>query len=101
MTPGEYLRKRREAAEVSLEDATAAVPNISSIEAGQDAMKIDQVRRLTNLFDFNDHVLLGLAAGYGERVCRECACSWSDPCDPPCSWIDDDLCSACEEVVPA
>lgn len=30
-----------------------------------------------------------------ERRCRVCACTEDDACDPPCSWVEDDLCSAC------
>ena len=28
-------------------------------------------------------------------VCRKCGCSWFQPCDPPCSWVEPDLCSSC------
>lgn len=29
------------------------------------------------------------------RVCRVCKCSHTDPCDPPCGWAEEDLCTAC------
>ena len=29
-------------------------------------------------------------------VCRECGCSHNDSCDPPCSWVERDLCSNCQ-----
>ena len=34
-------------------------------------------------------------------VCRVCGCSWFDPCDPPCSWVEPDLCSACVDSISA
>lgn len=27
-------------------------------------------------------------------ACRVCGCGDEDACDPPCSWVEDDLCSA-------
>jgi len=32
----------------------------------------------------------------GEAVCRVCGCSEQDACEGGCSWVEDDLCSACE-----
>jgi hypothetical protein len=32
---------------------------------------------------------------YCPGVCRECGCSDEAPCDGGCSWVEDDLCSAC------
>lgn len=29
------------------------------------------------------------------RSCRRCGCSDDRACDPPCSWVDVDLCSGC------
>jgi len=31
----------------------------------------------------------------GERVCRVCGCSDLEPCLGGCSWVQEDLCSAC------
>lgn len=28
-----------------------------------------------------------------EHCCKECGCSDEDACDPPCSWVTDDVCS--------
>jgi hypothetical protein len=33
--------------------------------------------------------------------CRVCGCTEIDACDPPCSWIEEDLCSGCAEAVHA
>lgn len=30
-----------------------------------------------------------------ERACRECGCTELAACDPPCHWVEPDLCSAC------
>ena len=27
--------------------------------------------------------------------CRVCGCTEREACDPPCRWIEDDLCSVC------
>ena len=38
------------------------------------------------------------------RLCRICACSEADPClghRGACSWVDEDLCSACFTYEPA
>lgn len=31
--------------------------------------------------------------------CRVCGCTEREPCNPPCSWIDVDLCSGCADAV--
>ena len=40
-----------------------------------------------------------LPLGYG-KICRGCGCSQDDACKPSCSWVEDDLCSACGGVEP-
>jgi hypothetical protein len=30
-----------------------------------------------------------------EASCRECGCTEDEACDGGCSWVEDDLCSAC------
>jgi hypothetical protein len=30
--------------------------------------------------------------------CRVCGCTERDACDPPCEWVEDDLCSGCAEA---
>lgn len=34
---------------------------------------------------------------YGIRTCRECGCTEEYGCDGGCSWVEDDLCSACQD----
>lgn len=31
--------------------------------------------------------------------CRVCGCTEREPCNPPCSWKESDLCSSCDEAV--
>lgn len=31
----------------------------------------------------------------GLTRCRVCRCTEREPCDPPCSWFEEDLCSLC------
>lgn len=33
-------------------------------------------------------------------ACRVCGCTWNNPCPDGCSWVEDDLCSACAEGGP-
>lgn len=32
-----------------------------------------------------------------KRVCRVCGCTQVQACNPPCYWVEPDLCSACTE----
>lgn len=126
MTPGAYLRKRREAAGLSLDQVAgqlAALPwalvrpsaqEIASLaarlavaEADQDNLTVPQAELLRNAFRFDIYVYQTLLwARYGDRntplpqLCRHCACSWCDPClhhGSPCQWVARDLCSACAD----
>jgi hypothetical protein len=36
-------------------------------------------------------------AGVEERHCRVCGCTEDNACEGGCSWVEDDLCSACAE----
>ena len=116
MTPGTYLRKRREAADVTPEDVARMVaavieqpgPWLSEIENDDRAPSATSVGMLIGTFDFDRHVLDRLidlhyfAADLPEpRLCRTCACSQWDPCvtdlrgSGSCHWVAEDLCSAC------
>lgn len=119
MSPGTYLRKRREAAGLSVDDVAAMLAcdphypeherrdHLKLLEADAQpasALTIASLRsafqfdggvldRLSDLFYFND----GLPE---PRLCRECGCSQFDPCiadqSGPCAWAAEDLCTACE-----
>lgn len=118
MTPGTYLRLRREAAGMTT-DAVApfvitdpSVPTrtraewIESIEAGAHRVPYAYVIAIEPAFSFDPAVLDALVmveAGdlaTAPQVCRRCACSELDPCvdeetHDTCAWADWDLCTAC------
>lgn len=93
MTPGTYLRKRREAAgvtgegigfavdEVEVDGATITLEHLIGYEAAG--------------VSFDRDILIDLVAGEPAQVCRVCGCSWHDPCDQACDWAEHDLCTAC------
>jgi len=119
MSPGIYLSKRRVAAGLSLEDVAGAVsahPAIHAqdrldwlkrIEEGVVEVTLDVARALLPVFPFNVVILGRLVALKGPhpeaiqppRLCQICACSELNPCvgknGRGCSWVDEDICSAC------
>lgn len=124
MSPGTYLRKRREAAGLELEDlalmldsdpavsARSRAELLASIERDAAPVTEDLMRavlRLGDAFRLDPLVwvrLIDLAAGDEAtlpRLCQSCACSEFDPCiaerdghHVACHWVADGLCSACE-----
>jgi len=38
------------------------------------------------------------AADLAQRACKACGCTENNACWPPCWWVADDLCSACQPV---
>lgn len=105
LSPGAYLRKRREAAGIELEDlalmldsdpavsALSRAELLASVERGETPVTEDLVRAVLRLMDnlrsgFRlDPVvwvrLIGMAAGDDiapPRLCAGCACSELDPC---------------------
>lgn len=118
MTPGLYLRTRREAAGLSLDDVAeriATVPRwaqhlrrgwLEQIEGDKMPAIFNTIVVLSQVVQFDLGVLVALTAEDGEppRLCRVCACSEEDPCvghAGPCFWVDVDLCSACLAYEPA
>ena len=111
MTPGAYLRMRREAAGVSLVEIAAGFSTQPRLAEHLRAELIELVERdvqppsfatvelLIAFFDFDRAVLIGLIAGAEPQLCRVCACSEGDPCvtehGETCSWDAPDLCTAC------
>ncbi|MGN6122976.1 MAG: helix-turn-helix domain-containing protein [Sphingomonas oligoaromativorans] len=111
---GDYLRLRREAAGLSVEDVVMLiVPDESrwplcamytvAIELGYATPSASEVQGLREAFRFDPYVLRQLIAGTtpAPAICRRCGCSDLDPCDDethgPCAWATDDrdLCSSC------
>lgn len=108
MTPGTYLRKRREHARLGLRQAAATLATLpwairpvgtrdlarlairlASAEDDTAHFSVAQVQLLRNVFAFDVEIYCQLvdlhAAGPGSdlpipQVCRHCACSWHDAC---------------------
>lgn len=103
ITPGVYLRKRREAVGWSLEPAQARLTGLScslaDIEADRVALTIHDANVIGNFLDVDHDVLADLVAGRPVRLCRICACSEFNPCGSPgdgyCFWAEFDCCSSC------
>ena len=38
---------------------------------------------------------------YGQVKCRVCGCTDRHPCNPPCNWVEEGLCSTCLEAARA
>ena len=122
MTPGAYLKHRRTAAGLDLHDVVAALATeprlaeharaswIERIEADLVPMSFNTIVAFRRAFRFDLDVLAQLAAIAMHspieppRLCRICACSEDDPClghRGACSWVEQDLCSACFTHEPA
>lgn len=114
MKPGEYLRRRRVAASMSIADVAQAVATeprlahhlriewIDLIERDVMPARFDTIVALATIIPFDMRVLVALTdadpARTGPQLCKVCACSEWDPCggDTPCRWTTSDLCSACD-----
>jgi hypothetical protein len=114
-TAGMYLRKRREAAGLSIDEIALAItrqPPAKDHASAYVARELDAAERevsilppglLVNLrmtFPFDPEIYGFLVANVPTpAICRVCACSWHDPCThldgTPCAWAEPDLCTAC------
>lgn len=129
MSPGSYLRKRREAAGLELEDlalmldsdpavsARSRAELLASVERDAAPVTEDLMRavlRLGDAFRIDPLVwirLIDLAAGEEigwPKLCSCCGCSEFDPCvhevgghQVACHWVADGLCSRCATSVDA
>lgn len=125
ISPGTYLRKRREAAGLSSPDVAAMIVTeprlpehdliywLDRIEADVVPATFRTITCLRCCFSFDLDVLAKLVAiqlarpgaqpDDPPRLCRVCACSERDACGPDrtkqsaCSWAAADLCSACAD----
>lgn len=119
-SPGSYLKVRRTAQLLSLQDVAARIPTsphvpehdriawLERIEADVVPASANTIEALHRAFRFDRSVLAALAAiARGERdpqhtprLCRICACSWRLPCTcggEACAWVEgEDLCTACK-----
>lgn len=114
MTPGTYLRLRREAAELSITDVARLISpssrwtqfNIAIIdllEADLHLPTLGFIERLRGGFAFDRYIYRQLLCKLQPtpEICLACGCSGLDPCDDelhgPCAWATPahDMCTAC------
>ena len=125
MTPGTYLRLRREAAGLSIEDLALRIDTDVKVSArsraelldlietdtaviGADVVKALQDLRALGAFAFDRHVLWQLIAIHAgaeipaPEICNGCGCSWNDACADLaaggfCGWAtrENDWCTVC------
>lgn len=121
MSPGTYLRLRREAAELTIADVAEKIGTlpfriplpdrsdwIARIEADTQPLDPPSITALGHAYSFDFGVLEWLIDLHVHkadlphpRLCRVCACSEWDPCIADltcagsCHWVGEDLCSAC------
>ena len=118
MSPGTYLRKRREAAGLTLADVAAALATeprwseidrlawLTAIERDVSPLALLDGSALMRVFPFDQTVLTHLQLGPPGletprfMLCQECACSAFDACrgdGPACHWAAPGLCSRCAD----
>jgi len=118
ITPGDYLRKRRIAAGLSLVDVAqvfATVPRwpetervdwLIRLEGDVEPLTVRTVSLMRAIFCFSPDVLGDLVLMHEGipiaplRLCRICACSEHDACEDhggSCAWASADLCTACAD----
>lgn len=122
ITPGAYLKHRRQAALLAPADVAARIATeprvglhllaeqIELIEVDVQPANFSTIVALNRVFAFDLGVLarlVAIAMGYDyppPHLCRICSCSEHDPCRLgsagefgrfPCRWIELDLCSRC------
>jgi len=114
LTAGAYLRKRREAARLTIRDVAKVITGLPDGDAGTtDLMLVldlveggnlpcppELLDNLGHAIRFVPEIYAALLAGTGvPPICRDCACSWTDPCvhsdGEACAWAQPDLCTAC------
>jgi hypothetical protein len=66
----------------------------SKVSGLLDRMEMTRAERSYLEDDLEDLAQKLRAEGLG--VCRECYCTDLTACDPPCSWVEPDLCSGCD-----
>jgi hypothetical protein len=80
VTPGRYLRLRRQAAGLALETVPIDGVAMLAIERDVRAPTDLELWALSQAFDFDVPVLVSIARGVIPDICRGCGCSQWDPC---------------------
>ena len=106
MTPGAYLRRRREAAGLSIEEVAtlmASPSGVSShafdaatvgmIERDQLVPPIELLARVASAVRLDRYTFILLGFGRAAEICRDCGCSALDACidehsGEHCAWAD-------------
>lgn len=108
MTPGRYLRLRRETAELGIDELPIDGLSVIAIECDARPPTDMELWALGCAFRFDTTVLVSIARGVLPQVCRVCGCSELDACleqvsvrsTAPCAWAEPDLCTACVVKAP-
>jgi len=114
LAAGAYLRKRREAARLTIADVATIITGLleddartidlmlvlDRVESGDSPCPPELLDNLGHAIRFVPEIYAALLAGTGvPPICRDCACSWTDPCvhsdGEACAWAQPDLCTAC------
>lgn len=116
LTPAAYLRLRRHAAGLSVEDVARVIAPrerdraeaaalVRTLETdGCRARHTRTLRELRRAFRFDANVYRQLCeepANRHPRICRDCGCSHYDPCEDfehggACGWAEPERCTSCE-----
>ncbi len=117
MTPGAYLRLRRDAAGLSVRDVATSLPTdpskseheradwIGLIERDETPATLHTIAALRRVFPFDLEILEALAVAHLDAIpvalaiCLKCGCTEDDACPGGCWWHAPGLCSACIDPV--
>lgn len=105
-TAGGYIRLRREAAGLSIDQAAyrACVSPAALSRAEQNIEDVPPsfIEALRHAFGIDEEIYASLIEGRPIRsLCHSCGCSWFDPCADhakrPCAWVDatETQCTVC------
>jgi hypothetical protein len=101
VTPGRYLRLRRQAAGLGLADLPIRGLSALVIERDVRPATIIEVDELRCAFQFDTQILAAIGRGTIPRLCSVCGCSELDACwdelTGGCHWVEQGLCSACAD----
>jgi hypothetical protein len=101
VTLGSYLRLRRKAAGLTLEQLAIGGTAALAIERDLRLPTAAELVELRASYRFDTHLLLAIVRGANPPICRFCGCSELDACVGArgigCHWVERDLCSSCAE----
>jgi transcriptional regulator with XRE-family HTH domain len=113
MSPGTYIRLRRQADGLTIDDLALMIGTvpadkhiaraewIATIEQDILPVSLSSALALANELSIDLDVLGQLVEAHAHRpadvppICRACGCTDDRACRNGCSWVESDLCSAC------